>query len=62
MLKICAEKGTDYAVKVHGVEISPNPVVKGKLANFNISAAAGNLTLFPSFLILCLSDVEVDPK
>ncbi|KAK4286291.1 hypothetical protein QN277_002867 [Acacia crassicarpa] len=35
------DKEVDYAVKVDGVKISPNPVVRGKLATFNISAATG---------------------
>ena len=36
-----AKKG--YAVKVHGVEINPNPVISGKEAKFSISATTGTL-------------------
>ncbi|GMN39590.1 hypothetical protein TIFTF001_008828 [Ficus carica] len=32
----CTRKG--YAVKVHGVEINPNPVIRGEEAKFSISA------------------------
>ncbi|KAI4334159.1 hypothetical protein L6164_018883 [Bauhinia variegata] len=39
-VKYCDKRG-DYAVKVSGVEISPNPVAKGKPATFKISAATG---------------------
>ncbi|GMY24125.1 putative phosphatidylglycerol/ phosphatidylinositol transfer protein DDB_G0282179 [Fagus crenata] len=39
-VKYCDKKG-NYAVKVNGVEISPNPVVSGKPATFNISASTG---------------------
>lgn len=45
LLKIYADKKGDYAVKVSGVEISPNPVVRGKPATFKISAATGEFTL-----------------
>ncbi|BBH05351.1 MD-2-related lipid recognition domain-containing protein / ML domain-containing protein [Prunus dulcis] len=31
----------EYAVKVQGVEILPDPVVRGKPATFNISASTG---------------------
>lgn len=31
----------DYAVKVQGVKILPDPVVRGKPATFNISATTG---------------------
>ncbi|CAM8925320.1 unnamed protein product [Rhodiola kirilowii] len=36
----CDKKG-NYDVKVGGVEITPNPVAKGKPATFSISATAG---------------------
>ncbi|KAL5575018.1 hypothetical protein UlMin_017679 [Ulmus minor] len=39
-VKYCDKKG-NYAVKVQGVEISPNPVVSGQPATFNISASTG---------------------
>ena len=35
------DKKADYAVKVSGVEISPNPVVSGQAATFKISATSG---------------------
>ncbi|OMO77016.1 hypothetical protein COLO4_25392 [Corchorus olitorius] len=35
------DKKANYAVKVNGVNISPNPVVRGKPATFNISASTG---------------------
>ncbi|XP_057505706.1 uncharacterized protein LOC130789000 [Actinidia eriantha] len=35
------DKKANYDVKVSGVEISPNPVVKGKPATFSVSASAG---------------------
>ncbi|XP_019413099.1 PREDICTED: putative phosphatidylglycerol/phosphatidylinositol transfer protein DDB_G0282179 [Lupinus angustifolius] len=38
--KYCDQKG-NYAVKVSGIEISPNPVVSGEPANFKISASSG---------------------
>uniref|UniRef100_A0A2N9H592 MD-2-related lipid-recognition domain-containing protein n=1 Tax=Fagus sylvatica TaxID=28930 RepID=A0A2N9H592_FAGSY len=44
-VKYCDKKG-NYAVKVNGVEISPNPVVSGKPATFNISASTGDLEIF----------------
>lgn len=31
----------DYAVKVQGVQILPDPVVRGQAATFNISATTG---------------------
>ncbi|XP_028756759.1 putative phosphatidylglycerol/phosphatidylinositol transfer protein DDB_G0282179 [Neltuma alba] len=40
LVHYCDKKG-DYAVKVHGVDVSPNPVVRGKPATFKISAATG---------------------
>ncbi|XP_021771255.1 putative phosphatidylglycerol/phosphatidylinositol transfer protein DDB_G0282179 [Chenopodium quinoa] len=36
------DKKTDYEVKVHGVEISPDPVARGQPATFSIAASAGN--------------------
>ncbi|XP_054793507.1 uncharacterized protein LOC129299093 [Prosopis cineraria] len=39
-VKYCEKQG-DYAVKVIGVEISPDPVIRGKPATFEISAATG---------------------
>ncbi|KAJ7948080.1 MD-2-related lipid recognition domain-containing protein / ML domain-containing protein [Quillaja saponaria] len=39
-VKYCDKKG-NYAVKVDGVKISPDPVVRGKPATFSISASAG---------------------
>ncbi|KAJ8619812.1 hypothetical protein MRB53_028341 [Persea americana] len=36
-----AERGGDYDVEVKGVEISPDPVVKRKLATFSISTSTG---------------------
>eukprot|EP00268_Persea_americana_P058622 TRINITY_DN7108_c1_g1_i5.p1 TRINITY_DN7108_c1_g1~~TRINITY_DN7108_c1_g1_i5.p1 ORF type:complete len:155 (-),score=16.62 TRINITY_DN7108_c1_g1_i5:683-1147(-) len=35
------ERGGDYDVEVKGVKISPDPVVRGKPATFNISASTG---------------------
>ncbi|KAL2328393.1 hypothetical protein Fmac_021820 [Flemingia macrophylla] len=35
------DKKVNYAVKVSGVDISPNPVVSGEPANFKISATSG---------------------
>ncbi|KAF5937841.1 hypothetical protein HYC85_025347 [Camellia sinensis] len=35
------DKKADYAVKVSGIEISPNPVARGRPATFSISATAG---------------------
>jgi hypothetical protein len=37
----CSGGKDDYAVKVQGVEILPDPVVRGKPATFNISATTG---------------------
>uniref|UniRef100_A0A5B6ZGZ0 MD-2-related lipid-recognition domain-containing protein n=1 Tax=Davidia involucrata TaxID=16924 RepID=A0A5B6ZGZ0_DAVIN len=39
-VKYCDKKG-NYAVKVDGVEISPDPVVTGKPTTFSISASTG---------------------
>ncbi|XP_030960728.1 uncharacterized protein LOC126724783 [Quercus robur] len=39
-VKYC-DKKADYPVKVSGVVVSPNPVVSGKPATFNISATTG---------------------
>ncbi|KAF8396352.1 hypothetical protein HHK36_017969 [Tetracentron sinense] len=39
-VKYCDKKG-NYDVKVHGVKISPDPVVRGEPASFIISATAG---------------------
>ncbi|KAJ7981253.1 MD-2-related lipid recognition domain-containing protein / ML domain-containing protein [Quillaja saponaria] len=39
-VKYCDKKG-NYAVKVDGVKISPDPVARGKPATFSISASAG---------------------
>ncbi|KAK7851601.1 serine/threonine-protein kinase ctr1 [Quercus suber] len=41
------DKKVNYAVKVHGFEVSPYPVVSGRPATFNISASTGN------FFYLC---------
>ncbi|XVE79150.1 hypothetical protein DITRI_Ditri14bG0034900 [Diplodiscus trichospermus] len=38
--KYCDDKG-NYVVQVHGVDISPNPVVRGEPATFTISASTG---------------------
>ncbi|KAF7823167.1 putative phosphatidylglycerol/phosphatidylinositol transfer protein [Senna tora] len=35
------DKKANYAVKVHGVEISPDPVVRGKPATFKIKSTTG---------------------
>ncbi|XP_030531856.1 putative phosphatidylglycerol/phosphatidylinositol transfer protein DDB_G0282179 [Rhodamnia argentea] len=35
------DKKTEYDVKVQGVEISPNPVARGRTATFSISASTG---------------------
>ncbi|KAK6944132.1 MD-2-related lipid-recognition domain [Dillenia turbinata] len=35
------DKSASYNVKVQGVEISPNPVARGKPATFSISASTG---------------------
>ncbi|MQM04949.1 hypothetical protein Taro_037757 [Colocasia esculenta] len=37
-----ADKEADYAVKVKGVEINPDPVIRGKPAKFSISAISRN--------------------
>lgn len=37
------DKKGNYAVKVQGVVISPNPVVSGQPATFNITASTGKL-------------------
>uniref|UniRef100_A0A2P2JV73 Putative phosphatidylglycerol/phosphatidylinositol transfer protein DDB_G0282179 isoform X2 n=1 Tax=Rhizophora mucronata TaxID=61149 RepID=A0A2P2JV73_RHIMU len=39
-VKYC-DKEANYAVKVYGVDISPNPVVTGEPATFNISGSTG---------------------
>ncbi|KAL6276631.1 putative phosphatidylglycerol/phosphatidylinositol transfer protein [Prunus yedoensis var. nudiflora] len=39
-VKYCGQTD-EYAVKVQGVEILPDPVVRGKPATFNISASTG---------------------
>lgn len=44
--KFFVDKKADYAVKVSGVEISPDPVESGKPATFKISATSSNLSLF----------------
>ncbi|CAL9045818.1 phosphatidylglycerol/phosphatidylinositol transfer protein [Musa acuminata AAA Group] len=36
------KKGADYPVKVSGVDMSPNPIARGKPATFNISATTGD--------------------
>ncbi|KAK8491830.1 hypothetical protein V6N13_082468 [Hibiscus sabdariffa] len=38
--KYCDKEG-NYVVKVSGIDISPNPVVRGKPATFTISASTG---------------------
>jgi len=40
-LYVCAEKGRDYPVTVSGVEVVPDPVVRGEPATFKISASTG---------------------
>lgn len=40
-------------MKVQGVKISPNPVVPGKQATFNISASTGNSSILGVFLLSC---------
>jgi hypothetical protein len=37
-----ADKGRSYPVKVSGVEVVPDPVVRGEPATFKISASTGN--------------------
>lgn len=39
-VQYCDKQG-NYAVKVTGVNISPNPVARGKPATFSISASTG---------------------
>lgn len=41
-----AEKGRDYPVKVTGVEVIPDPVVRGEPVTFRISASTGNQSQF----------------
>ncbi|KAG5145801.1 hypothetical protein JHK84_031344 [Glycine max] len=43
--KFFVDKKADYAVKVSGVEISPNPVVSGQAATFKISATSDFLSI-----------------
>lgn len=40
-----ADKKADYPVKIHGVTISPDPVVRGKKATFEVSATTGEISL-----------------
>ena len=40
----CADKSANYAVKVNGVEILPDPVVRGEPFTFKIAAYTGNYT------------------
>ncbi|EOY08521.1 hypothetical protein QUC31_010826 [Theobroma cacao] len=40
-VKYC-DKTTEYDVKVQAVEISPNPIARGKPATFSISATTGS--------------------
>lgn len=40
-LVVIADKNADYDVKVHGVDISPYPVARGREATFSISATTG---------------------
>lgn len=52
-LIIHADKKQNYAVKVAGVDIVPDPVVRGKPATFKISASSGDISLCcPLFLFL----------
>ncbi|KAF3439472.1 hypothetical protein FNV43_RR17750 [Rhamnella rubrinervis] len=41
-VKYC-DKKANYPVKVHGVAISPDPVVRGKKATFEVSATTGEV-------------------
>lgn len=50
--KIYVDKKANYAVKVSGIKISPDPVVSGEPANFKISATSGNLLSFSSYLAM----------
>ncbi|KAM3687832.1 hypothetical protein ACJW30_10G105400 [Castanea mollissima] len=47
------DKKADYPVKVSGVVVSPNPVVSGKPATFNISATIDNFLIFYFILFIC---------
>ena len=49
---MAADVKGDYDVKVKGVDISPNPVVRGKPATFSISAFTGKL-MVPDFVASC---------
>ncbi|CAA6658441.1 unnamed protein product [Spirodela intermedia] len=46
------DKQADYAVKVKGVQINPNPVVRGKPAKFSLSAITGISAIFKPLLSL----------
>lgn len=54
-----AEKGADYPVKVSGVDMSPNPIARGKPATFNISATTGTRTQLQLPLFFYFSSVSV---
>lgn len=49
--KMTADRKGNYAVKVSGVEMSPDPVVRGKPATFSISASTGKVSISRESLI-----------
>ena len=58
-IEINADNEANYVVKVDGVDISPNPVVRGKPATFTISASTGNFPFLQFSNRLCLEfDIE----
>lgn len=42
IVKYFADRKADYPVKVHGITISPDPVVRGEEATFKVSASTSN--------------------
>ena len=49
-----ADKGRHYPVKVSGVEIVPDPVVRGEPATFKISASTGKKSFTHPFIFSLL--------
>lgn len=51
MFTMGVDKNGEYAVKVKGVDMSPDPVVRGKPATFRISASTGKFRFFFCFVL-----------
>lgn len=56
---MAADRTGNYAVKVSGVDMSPDPVVRGEPATFKISASTGKVSFSLRFYLLSIEKIYI---